>query len=116
VNREGGRIGPPLDNIASRRAAEFIMESILEPSKDIDPAYEAVQIVTLKGTSIIGLRVNETNFSIQVREENGKFHSFMKNELESVTVQKKSLMPENMAEVLTVKELHDLFAFLMTLE
>ena len=29
---------------------------------------------------------------------------------------KKSLMPENIAELLTVKELHDLFAYLMTLE
>jgi putative heme-binding domain-containing protein len=116
VNREGGRVGPPLDRIASRRSAEFIMESILEPSKDINPDYEAVQVVTAKGKVITGIRVNETNFSIQVREENGKFHSFLKNELESVTVQKKSLMPDNIAELLTVKELHDLFAFLITLE
>jgi len=116
IEREGGRVGPPLDNIASRRSAEYIMESILEPSKDIDPQYEAVQVLTNKGTVIVGLRVNESNFNIQLREENGKFHSFLKSELESVTVQKKSLMPENVAEVLTVKELHDLFAFLMTLE
>jgi putative heme-binding domain-containing protein len=116
VNREGGRIGPPLDRLARRRSGEYVMESILEPSKDIDPAYEAVQVLTAKGLSITGLRVNESNFSIQIREENGKFHSFLKKELESVTVLKKSLMPENMAEVLTVKELHDLFAYLMTLE
>ena len=92
------------------------MESILEPSKDIDPDYETVQVVTLKGTTITGLRVNESNFNIQLREENGRFHSFLKNELEMVTVLKKSLMPDNVAELLTVKELHDLFAFLMTLE
>jgi putative heme-binding domain-containing protein len=116
VDRQGGRIGPPLDRIASRRSAEFIMESIVDPSKDIDPDYEAVQVFTNKGTSITGLRVNETNFSIQLREENGRFHSFLKSELESVVVLKKSLMPENIPEVLTVKELHDLFAFLMTLE
>jgi cytochrome c oxidase cbb3-type subunit III len=116
IDREGGRVGPPLDRIAARRSPEFIMESILEPSKDIDPNYEAVLVVTTKGTAITGLRVNESNFNIQVREENGKFHSFLKSELESVTVLKKSLMPENIAEVLTVKELHDLFAYLMTLE
>jgi putative heme-binding domain-containing protein len=116
VNREGGRVGPPLDRIASRRAAEFIMESILEPSKEIDPAYEAVQVTTANGKIITGLRVNESNFDIQVREENGKFHSFLKSELDGVVVLKKSLMPENLAELLTVKELHDIFAFLMTLE
>ena len=116
VNREGGRVGPALDHIANRRSPEYIMESILQPSKDIDPDYEAVTVVTLRGKAITGLRINESNFSIQLREENGKFHSFQKSELDSVTVLKKSLMPDNMAEVLTVKELHDLFAFLMTLE
>jgi cytochrome c oxidase cbb3-type subunit 3 len=116
IDGEGGRIGPPLDHIVSRRAPEYIMESILEPSRDIDPMYESVQVVTKKGQPIVGLRINETNFSIQLREENGRFHSFDKRELDEVMVLKKSLMPENIAEVLTVKELHDLFAFLMTLE
>jgi len=116
VGGEGGRIGPPLDRIASRRAAEYLMQSILEPSKDIDPQYEAVQVVTKKGRTIVGLRVNESNFSIQLREENGQFHSFLKRDLDEVVVQKKSLMPENFAEQLTVKELHDLFAYLMSLQ
>lgn len=116
VGGEGGRIGPPLDRIASRRAPDYIMESILEPSKDIDPMYEAVQVVTKKGRIILGLRVNESNFSIQLREENGQFHSLSKRDLDEVVVQKKSLMPENFAEQLTVKELHDLFAYLMTLQ
>jgi putative heme-binding domain-containing protein len=116
VGGEGGRIGPVLDRIASRRAPEYIMESILEPSKDIDPQYEAVQVVTAEGRLITGLRVNETNFSIQLREENGRFHSFLKRDLEAFQVQKKSLMPDNIAEVLTVRELHDLFAYLMSLQ
>ena len=116
VGGQGGRIGPSLDRIASRRAAEYVMQSILEPSKDIDPQYEAVQVVTAKGRTVVGLRVNESNFSIQLREENGQFHSFDKRDLEEVVVLKKSLMPDNLAEQLTVKELHDLFAYLMSLQ
>lgn len=116
VNREGGRIGPVLDRLASRRAPEYIMESIVQPSKDIDPAFEAVIVRTAEGKQITGLRVNETNFSIQLREQDGRFHSLQKSDLEQFAVAKKSLMPENMPEVLTVKELHDLFAFLMSLE
>jgi putative heme-binding domain-containing protein len=116
VGGEGGRIGPPLDRIASRRAPEYLMESILQPSKDIAPEYEAVAVATADGRVVTGLRVNETNFSIQLREENGRFHSFLKRDLEEVKVLKKSLMPENFWELLTVKELHDLFAYLMTLE
>jgi putative heme-binding domain-containing protein len=116
VGGEGGRIGPTLDRIASRRAPEFVMESILQPSKEIAPEYEAVAVATKDGRVITGLRVNETNFSIQLTEENGRFHSFLKRDLDDVKVMTKSLMPENFGEVLTVKELHDLFAYLMTLE
>jgi putative heme-binding domain-containing protein len=116
VGGEGGRIGPALDRIASRRAPEFIMESILDPSKEIAPEYEAVAVATKEGRVITGLRINETNFSIQLHEENGRFHSFLKRDLEEVKVMKKSLMPENFGELLTVKDLHDLFAYLMTLE
>jgi len=116
VGAEGGRIGPALDRIASRRAPEFLMESILQPSKEIAPEYEAVAVATKEGHVIIGLRINETNFSIQLTEETGRFHSFLKRDLEEVKVLKKSLMPENFGELLSVKELHDLFAYLMTLE
>jgi putative heme-binding domain-containing protein len=116
IGSEGGRIGPSLDRIASRRAAEFIMESIVQPSKEIAPEFEAVVVATKEGKVITGLRINETNFNIQLREENGRFHSFLKRDLEEVKVMAKSLMPENLPELLTVKELHDLFAFLMTLE
>jgi putative heme-binding domain-containing protein len=116
IGGEGGRIGPVLDRIAARRAPEFIMESILEPSKDIAPEYETVAVAAKDGRVITGLRINETNFNIQLREENGRFHSFLKRDLDEVKVMKKSLMPENFGEQLTVKELHDLFAYLMTLE
>jgi putative heme-binding domain-containing protein len=116
IGGEGGRIGPPLDRIAGRRAPEFIMESILRPSQEIAPEFESVAVATKNGQVITGLRINETNFSIQLREENGRFHSFLKRDLEEVKALKNSLMPENVAEVLTIKELHDLFAYLMTLE
>jgi putative heme-binding domain-containing protein len=116
VGGEGGRIGPAQDRIASRRAPEFIMESIVQPSQEIAPEYEAVIVATKDGRVITGVRVSETNFNIQLHEENGRFHSFLKRDLEEVKPMKKSLMPENLPAVLTVKELHDLFAYLMTLE
>jgi len=116
VGRRGGRIGPKLDRIAARRSPEYIMESILQPSKDIDPQFESLQVLTGDGKVFVGLRVNETNFSVQLREENGVFHSFMKRDLDEVQPLEKSLMPDNFAQQLTVQQLHDLFAYLMSLE
>lgn len=116
VKRKGGHVGPTLDRIAVRRSPEYIMESIVQPSKFIDPLYETVLVVTAQGKIIVGLRINETNFSIQLREENGRFHSFMKRDLDDFRVMEKSLMPDNITEQLNIRQLHDLFAFLMTLE
>ena len=76
------------------------MESILQPSKEIAPEYEAVIVATKDGHVITGLRVNETNFSIQLHEENGRFHSLLKRDLDEVKVMSKSLMPENFSESL----------------
>jgi putative heme-binding domain-containing protein len=116
IGSEGGRIGPALDRIASRRAPEFVMESILEPSREIAPEYEAIAVATKEGRVLVGLRINETNFSIQLTEENGRFHSLLKRDLDEFKVLGTSLMPGNIAELLTVKELHDLFGYLMTLD
>ncbi len=114
--RRGGPHRAGARSYRQPRAGEFLVESILQPSQDIAPEYEAVIVATKDGRVLTGLRVNETNFSIQLREENGRFHSFLKRDLDEVKVLKKSLMPENFAELLTVKEFHDLVAYLLTLE
>ena len=67
-------------------------------------------MLTEAGKAIAGLRINETNFNIQIRQQDGQFHSFNKRDLEEVTVLETSLMPDNMADLLTVRQLHDLFA------
>src|SRR5437773_875263 len=93
------------------------MESLVLPSADIDPNFEGVLVMTASGRVITGIRVNEDNFSIQLRDqETGRLLSFFKRELEQIQDQKKSLMPDNLVEQITVKELHDLFAYLMTLD
>ncbi|MCH2114778.1 MAG: c-type cytochrome [Pirellulales bacterium] len=112
----GGGIGPELDRIATRRSPQYVMKSIVDPSQDIAPHYEQILVLTDSGKSLVGLRINETNFSVQLREQDGRFHSLDKRTLEKVKTLKTSIMPGNIAEMLTVKQLHDLFAFLMTLE
>jgi len=44
----------------------------------------AAWVATREGRVITGIRINETNFSIQLNEENGRFHSLLKRDLEEV--------------------------------
>lgn len=117
VDGTGGHVGPALSHIASQRSPRYIMEALVLPSADIDPNYEGVVVTTARGRVITGLRVNEDTFTIQLRDqETGRLLSFFKHELETIQNQQKSLMPDNLVEQITVKELHDLFAYLMTLK
>lgn len=40
LNGQGGQVGPPFDHIGSRRTAEYIRRSILEPNADTAQGYE----------------------------------------------------------------------------
>ena len=117
VDGQGGKTGPPLSRIAAQRSRKYLMESLLRPSADIHPNYESVVVATRRGRVITGVRVNEDNFSIQLRDqETGRLYSFFKRDLDAVRKPDKSIMPENLSEQITVKELHDLFAYLMILD
>ena len=117
VKGQGGRVGPLLGPHRQPPRAGVHHGIDPAPLQGHRPQFRDGAGGHGAGAPLIkGLRINETNFNIQLREENGRFHSLLKRELEEVAVVKKSLMPENMPEVLTVKELHDLFAFLMSLE
>jgi len=91
-------------DVTSQRTNVKTIAVISEPSKEIAPEYEAVAVATQERRVIVGLRINETNVRIQLTGENGRFHSFLKRDLDELKVQKKSPMPENFGELLTVKE------------
>ena len=73
-------------------------------------------IATKDGQVIMGLRVSETNFSAWLFEENGRIPSFLKRDRRRLQSVEPALMPENVAELLTVKELRDLSDYLMSLD
>jgi hypothetical protein len=72
--------------------------------------------VTKEGGEVRGIRVNEDTFTIQVRDQAGKFYSLRKADLELLEKQiGKSLMP-SFAARLTEPELNDLVAYLVSLQ
>ena len=128
VNGQGGRLGPDLSLAGSSRSAEFLTDSIREPSKDLtegmgqlnsqfeSPAiYETVTVVMPDGRRIVGVPKDEDNFSIQFMDVNQELHSFMKKDLKEVLHERKSLMPAYSEEAISETELADLLAYLRSL-
>jgi putative heme-binding domain-containing protein len=116
VNGQGGTVGPELTGVAGTRDARFIIESILEPSKEIASGYEPILVVTKDGRFIAGVLKQEDATTVEVVDSQAEVHRIAKGEIQQKTPQKTSLMPENFREILTVEEFHDILAFLLTLQ
>ena len=109
INGRGGLLGPDLSNIGARRSVDKLRKSIENPDALIEPGYSSVEAVTLDGRRILGAAKNNSNYSIQIMDAQGKFHFLLKRELKSLTHHKNSLMP---APSLSENQKQNLLAFL----
>lgn len=116
MNGEGGISAPELAGIGARRSAAFLRESLVDPQAAVPEDYLLVTVTPKNGPAVTGVRVNEDSFSIQVRDNSGRSHSFWKSEIAQVDRQKgKSPMPSYKGQ-LTDDELTDVVAYLASLK
>jgi putative membrane-bound dehydrogenase-like protein len=114
IDGRGAGIGPDLSRIASSMSREKIIESILEPSKEIAPAFTTWRILTRDGKERTGMIVGEDAFSfVTVADSQGKIEKIHRREIEDRTALPKSIMPENLPEMMTRQDFRDLLAFLV---
>jgi cytochrome c oxidase cbb3-type subunit 3 len=114
ISGEGGTVGPDLAGIGRRRGVPYLMESLVSPDADVPNAWRAVQLTTRDGRKVGGIRLNEDDVSIQLRDSDGNLRSFFKDNLKEIARNKPSLMPAY-GSALTKKELEDLVAWLSSL-
>jgi cytochrome c oxidase cbb3-type subunit 3 len=113
IGNEGSVFGPDLTRIGAGRAAEYIRESLINPSADISEDYAGVTIVTRDGKRVTGVRINEDTFTVQLRDASQNFQMFRKDEVQQVIPETKSLMPPYNS--LSKDDLQNLLAYLDTL-
>jgi putative membrane-bound dehydrogenase-like protein len=108
----GGSIGPDLTRLWDTHSLEKILESILEPSKEIKEGYQTYQAETKKGQVYTGLKIKETKQEVILRDANGTDIRIAAKDLASLTATKISLMPDDAVKQLTFDEFIHLVAFL----
>ncbi|MBI2370485.1 MAG: c-type cytochrome [Deltaproteobacteria bacterium] len=112
---KGGNVGPELTHVAGTRPVEFIIESILDPSKEIASGFESILVVTRDGRYLSGILKKDDSGGVELVDKDGAPVKIPAQEIREKAVQKTSLMPGNFKEILTVEEFHHLLAFLQTL-
>src|SRR5262249_1982289 len=107
-------LGPDLSDVGRRRNPKYLEESILKPDADVAIPYRTIEIVTAAGQTLSGIRLNEDDVSIQMRDRNANLRSLLKADIREIRRNQPSLMPEY-GSTLAKKEIEDVVAYLNSL-
>jgi putative heme-binding domain-containing protein len=114
---EGGASGPDLTAVSGRFSIRDLLESIIEPSKEISDQYAAVVITTDDGRVITGRIVNLHGDSLHVMTnmlDPNTLTSVDQKKVESKEISKISMMPEGLLDTFQEDEILDLVAYLLS--
>jgi uncharacterized repeat protein (TIGR03806 family) len=115
VAGQGVATGPDLSSLKERTTRAELLESLLQPSRFVDPRYQAYVVVTADGRTFSGLLARRDDREVVIRDSQNNDIRLAAGEVESVHPQRKSLMPEGLLRDLTPQEAADLLEFLHTL-
>jgi len=112
IGEVGGVIGPNLVSIGASAPVDYLIESLLEPSKKIKEGYHT-NLVTLKnGDSFAGGILSETDSELVIRDLTGKHNRIAKADIGSQIISPVSLMPVGLTTQLREDEFVDLVRFM----
>lgn len=116
-SNEGGAQGPDLTQASGRFSVRDLLESIVEPSKEISDQYAAVTIATTDGKVVTGRIVNYDKNDMLVMtnmlDPNGQVNVDARK-VESIEKSKVSMMPAGLLDTFKEDEILDLVAYLLS--
>ena len=115
VEKKGGDVGPELSSIGGKFDRPHLIESLLEPSRQIVEGFRATSIVTRDGRVIVGLVKQRSGAQLTLVDAEGKQQQLPQSSVEEISDSDISLMPEGIAKELSPQEFTDLVAYLETL-
>jgi putative heme-binding domain-containing protein len=116
-DNQGGAVGPDLTSLSGRFSRRDILESVVEPSKEISDQYGAVQIVTIDGKTVVGRIINLAGDSFRVQTnmlDPGALVGVDRKQIEEMIPSKTSMMPSGLLNTLNQEEILDLMAYLLS--
>jgi len=110
---QGTERAPPLAGIGKTQKIDYLIESVLEPSKVIKTGFEIETIVMQDGRVLNGL-VKEEKDTLRIVMPDAETR-VKKVDVDERVVQKKSLMPDGQHRPLSPREFADLVGYLQSL-
>ncbi|MBI4663354.1 MAG: c-type cytochrome [Verrucomicrobia bacterium] len=113
VAREGHAVGPDFASVKSG-GKEKLLVSILDPNREVAPAYLNYLVETNDGESLMGLIAAENATSVTLRRAFGEESTILRSDIRRIQSQRLSIMPEELEAALTPQDVADLLEFIVT--
>ena len=115
IGGSGGIVGPDLVSIGSSAPVDYLIDSLLEPSKKIKEGYHTTLITMKNGDTFAGAVAREDRNELVIRDVAGQENRLAKNQIQTKQVSPVSLMPPGLTLQLRQDEFVDLVRFLSEL-
>ena len=112
IGDKGTEIGPELTTIGKLRPREDLLESILEPSRRIEPKYASYVVHTADGRVITGVLVKRDTKEVVLRDAQNQEITIAAKNVEELQPSRTSLMSDGQLAGLTAQEAADLLEYL----
>ena len=104
--------GPSLADVRRRFTTDYLVESVLLPSKKVSAFFRSTTIVTVEGKVITGLITAETDTEVEVMLADAKRVRLKKYDIEERIASSLSAMPQSLVK--TPEELKDVLSYLLS--
>lgn len=116
-DNDGSAFGPDLSAVAGRFGPKDLLESILDPSKEVSDQYAATIFELEDGGQVVGriVNLNGDNYNVNTDMLNpNDLKPINRNNIASMKPSKVSMMPAGLLDVLKEDEALDLMAYLLS--
>jgi putative heme-binding domain-containing protein len=111
---KGGNVGPDITGVG-RDDLIAVLTNVIDPNLVIGKPYYVNVARTKDGDTVAGLLVEESEQQVVLKDQT-QTHRIDRKNLEKLSVQEVSMMPEGLEKQMTDQEFSDLVAFLLTRE
>lgn len=116
IGEMGIEVGPDLTTIGRKNDHAQLLESLLEPSKRIDPKYVTHLVETEEGRLYSGLLVSRDETEVVLRTAQNQLVRVAVDNVAQLVPQQQSLMPDLLLRDMTAQQAADLLEFLSSLK
>jgi putative heme-binding domain-containing protein len=108
---EGRETGPDLSTVRTRSPEELLI-AILDPNREVNPAFLRVKLRTRAGDVLEGIVASESSAGLTLKRAEGEPVTLLRADIEKLAPTTFSLMPEGLEAAVDVDQMADLIEFI----